>query len=287
VACITSIELEHTDKLGDTLGEIAAEKAGILRSGVPAVAGDLPREARDVVAERARELGVTLAWEGRDFRGEVLEEGPEGLRVHLADGGLELEVRLPVLGAHQASNAALALACVRRAGGIADAALAEAAARGLARAELPGRVELLRRAPVVVVDAAHTAASARALARALAGLPRRRTRLVLSISAGKHTAAILDALLPLADEVSATCAEPARSLSAAEVAAAVRARAPGLAVRVFPSPQRALCAAAEALGPEDCLCAAGSVYLAGIARRVLRDPQTVVGRYASGSPVAG
>ena len=287
VACITSIELEHTDKLGETLGEIAAEKAGILEPGVPAVAGDLPREAREVVAARARELGVTLAWEGRDFRGEVLEEGPEGLRVRLVDGPVELEVRLPLLGAHQASNAALAVACVRRAGGIADTALAEAAARGLARAELPGRVELLRRTPVVLVDAAHTPGSARVLARVLARLPRRRTHLVLSISAGKHTAAILEALLPLADEVSATCAEPARSLSAAELAAAVRACAPGLAVRVLPAPDLALRAAAEGLGPEDCLCAAGSIYLAGIARRVLRDPQTAVGPHASGSPVAG
>ncbi len=287
VACITSIELEHTDKLGDTLGEIAAEKAGILKPGVPAVAGDLPREAREVVAARARELDVKLAWQGRDFRGEVLEEGRDGLRVRLADGPVELEVRLPVLGAHQAGNAALALACVRRAGGISDAALARAAARGLARAELPGRVELLRRAPVVLVDTAHTAASALALARVLGRLPRRRTRLVLSISAGKPTAAILEALLPLADEVSVTCAEPTRSLSAAEVAAAVRARAPGLAVRVFSTPDLALGAAADGLGPEDCLCAAGSVYLAGIARRVLREPQTAVGRHASGSPVEG
>jgi hypothetical protein len=81
--------------------------------------------------------------------------------------------------------------------------------------------------------------------------------------------------------VSATCAEPARSLSAADVAVAVRACAPGLAVRVLPAPDLALRAAAEGLGPEDCLCAAGSVYLAGIARRVLRDPS------ASRSAVAG
>jgi dihydrofolate synthase/folylpolyglutamate synthase len=282
VACITSIELEHTDKLGDTLGEIAAEKAGILKPGVPVVAGDLPREARAVVEARARELGVTPAWEGRDFRAELLEEGPEGLRVRLLDGGLELEVRLPLLGAHQASNAALALACVRRAGGIPQAALAEAAVRGLGRAELPGRVELLGRAPVVLVDAAHTAASARALARALAGLPRRRTRLVLSISAGKHTAAILEALLPLADEVSATCAEPVRSLPADRLAAAVRERAPGLEVRAVAAPDRALRAAAEGLGSEDCLCVAGSVYLAGIARRVLRQPKSPSSAVAGG-----
>ncbi|MBW1686363.1 MAG: hypothetical protein JRS35_15015, partial [Deltaproteobacteria bacterium] len=63
--------------------------------------------------------------------------------------------------------------------------------------------------------------------------------------------------------------------------------APGLAVRVLPAPDLALRAAAEGLGPEDCLCVAGSIYLAGIARRVLRDPQMAVGPHASGSPVAG
>jgi dihydrofolate synthase/folylpolyglutamate synthase len=110
VACITSVELEHTDRLGSTLGAIAAEKAGILKPGVPAVVGWLPAEARAAVEERAAELDVAIAWAERDFRIRILEEDPAGLRVWLADGPVELEVRLPVLGAHQARNAALALA---------------------------------------------------------------------------------------------------------------------------------------------------------------------------------
>jgi dihydrofolate synthase/folylpolyglutamate synthase len=271
VACITSVELEHTDRLGSTLGAIAAEKAGILKPGVPAVVGWLPAEARAAVEERAAELDVAIAWAERDFRIRILEEDPAGLRVWLADGPVELEVRLPVLGAHQARNAALALACLRRAGGIEDAALAEAAGRGLGRVELPGRIERIRHAPTMLVDGAHTPASARALARALGQLPRRRTRLVLSISAGKDLDQILGALLPLADEVTLTRAEPARSLAPAEIAQAVRSRAPGLPLRVVPNPHLALRAAAEGLAPDDCLCATGSIYLAGIARRVLRE----------------
>jgi dihydrofolate synthase/folylpolyglutamate synthase len=269
VACITSIEFEHTDKLGDTLAAIAGEKAGILKPGVPAVIGRLPDEALQAVEARAREVSAPVSRLGRDFEVRVIEQAADGLRLRVSDPPLELEARLPVLGAHQADNAALAVACVRRAGGLDTAALAAAAVAGLAVASLPGRVEILGRRPWLVVDGAHTEQSARALAAALAGLPRARIHLVLSISAGKQTAAILDALLPHADVVTVTRAEPARSLAPADVAAAVRARRGDLELRVVPNPHLAVRAAAEALGPDDCLCATGSVYLAGIARKVL------------------
>ncbi|MDJ0851198.1 MAG: folylpolyglutamate synthase/dihydrofolate synthase family protein [Myxococcota bacterium] len=269
VTGITSIELEHTDKLGNTLGAIAGEKAGILKPGVPAVAGLLPEEALAVVVARARELGAPLAVAGRDFRFELDDSGPGAPRLRLADGGLELEVPLPFLGRHQALNAALAVACLRRGSGLGDATLAEAAARGLPRARLAGRIERVGEAPLRIVDSAHTEASARSLAEALRQLPRRRTHVVLSISAGKHLDAILEALLPLASQVTVTRAEAVRSLAPEEVAAAVRRRAPDLALRVVPNPHLALRAACQGLGEGDCVCATGSVYLAGIARRVL------------------
>jgi dihydrofolate synthase/folylpolyglutamate synthase len=190
--------------------------------------------------------------------------------VWLRDGDAEVEAWLPALGPHQAANAALALACARRAAGLDAAELAAAAPRGLARAGLPGRIEVVSREPLVVIDAAHTAASARALAQVLAGLPRRRTHLVLSVSAGKDLEAILAACLPLASEATLTRAEPRRSLDPAEVAAAARRAAPELPLRVVPNPHLALRAAFEALGRGDCLCATGSVYLAGVARSLLR-----------------
>jgi len=123
----------------------------------------------------------------------------------------------------------------------------------------------------MLVDSAHTAVSARALSRVLASLPRRRTQLVLSISAGKDLSAILEALLPEADEVTLTRAEPTRSLAPEEVASAVRTAAPELALRVVPNPHLAVRAAREDLAAGDLLCVSGSVYLAGIARRVLRE----------------
>jgi dihydrofolate synthase/folylpolyglutamate synthase len=276
VTCITTIELEHTDKLGATPAAIAAEKAGIVKRGRPLVVGALPADALAVVRERARAESAPIAELGRDFRVDSCTAGLDGLALRLRDGDLAIEARLPVLGLHQAVNAALALACVRRLDAHEPAALAAAAPAALAAARLPGRVELLGRAPWLVVDAAHTAASARALAAALRVVPRRSVHLVLSVSAGKDLGAILDALLPLAARVTVTRAEPARSLAPAEIAAASRASAPGLALRVVPNPHLALRAARAAAAPDDLVVATGSVYLAGQARRIWSQPPAPV-----------
>jgi dihydrofolate synthase/folylpolyglutamate synthase len=276
VTCITTIELEHTDRLGTTLAAIAGEKAGIVKPGVPLLLGALPDEALAVALARAREAGAPVACLGRELEATVLEETPGRQRILLRDGDLRLDAWLPVQGAHQASNAALAFGCARRASGLPDAMLVQAARRGLASAELPARIELVSRAPLIVVDSAHTADSARALARVLDKLPRRRTHFVLSVSAGKDLAKVLDAFLPLASELTLTRAEARRSLDPSEIAAAVRLAAPELPFRVVPNPHLALRAAAEALGPGDCLCVSGSVYLAGIARAALRSPGTLL-----------
>lgn len=274
VACITSIELEHTDTLGDSLAAIAGEKAGILKPAVAAVIGVLPRAAAAAVQARAAEVGVEPDWAGDAFAAEVLEEGPDGAMLRMRDGDVVFDARLPLLGRHQVGNAALALACVRRAVDLDDDAFVSAAIQGLAAVTLPGRIERLERDPCVLVDGAHTAASAQALASVLRGIERRRTRLVLSISAGKDTASILASLVPLANEVTVTRAERRRSLSPAEVGRAVREVAPDVELRVVPNPQLAVRAAYDGLEAGDCLCVTGSVYLAGIARRILWQPRS-------------
>jgi dihydrofolate synthase/folylpolyglutamate synthase len=269
VCCITSIELEHTDKLGSTLAAIAGEKAGIAKPGVPLVAGALEPEAAGVVEARARDLGCPLARLGRELELELLDEDLLGTRFRFRDGGFRAELALAAPGRQQAANAALALACVRRLGRVDDAVLAKAAGLAFASVSLPGRIEICSRAPWIVVDGAHTAASARALAATLQRIPRRRSHLVLSVSGGKDLGAICEALVPEADVVTVTRAEPTRSLDPKRVAEAVRAVGPGVELRVVPNPHLALRAARESLGPDDLLCASGSFYLAGIARRVL------------------
>jgi dihydrofolate synthase/folylpolyglutamate synthase len=271
VTCITTIELEHTEKLGATLAAIAGEKAGIVKPGVPLVTGALAREAAAVAERRALDASAPLARLGIEFESELLAEEVGALRVRVRDGAFACELTLGTSGAHQAANAALALACVRRLRVASDEVLARAAQAAFARIALPGRVEIVSRAPWIVIDGAHTEESAKALARVLERIPRRSAHLVVSISAGKALAAICAALAPHADRVTVTRAEPIRSLTPGEVAEAFRAvAAPGLDLRIVPNPHLALRAARESAGPGDLLCATGSFYLAGIARSVLR-----------------
>ncbi|MBW2313462.1 MAG: bifunctional folylpolyglutamate synthase/dihydrofolate synthase [Deltaproteobacteria bacterium] len=268
VTAITTLELEHTRFLGDTLTAIAGEKAGILKPGCPGVVGDLAPEAAAVVEARAKDVGAPLAWLGRDFHVDVLRADAAGLELRLRDGGLDVNVHMPLLGAHHAANAALALACVNRLPGLSGSVPSDAVRRGLAAARLPGRVERVADDPPVIVDFAHTQASAQALADALASFPERKCRLVLSVSADKDLAAILAPLLPGATEVTVTRAEPTRSLDPLEVAAVVRELAPDIELRAIPNPFLALRSARDRQEPDEILCVTGSVYLAGIARRV-------------------
>ncbi len=265
VTCITHIELEHTDKLGDTLAAIAGEKAGIVKPGVPVVVGALPEEAAAVVRARAAELDAPALWLGRDFGAEPVAGAPG--RVRLWDGDFACEARLGPRGDHQLRNAALALACVRRCGALSDAALAEAAARALPEARLPGRCEVVGDAPLRVVDAAHTEGSARALARELRALAPGPFHFLVSISADKDAEALLAHWLPLASGVTLTRAEPHRSVPPERLAEPVRRLAPALPVAVVEDPEEASRRVGSAR--EDA-CAAGSVYLAGVARRVWR-----------------
>lgn len=272
VACVTSIELEHTEVLGDTLAAIAREKAGILKPGVPVVAGALAGEARAVVRGRAAELGCAVAELGRDFAVELVAAEPLRQRIRIEDGAFRAEAWLAVPGAPARENAALAAACALRSGLAPAARLAGAAPGSLEGARLPGRVEVVGQAPLRIADSAHTPASAAALAAVLDAIPRRRVHLVLSLSAGKDVDAICALLAPRADAVTLTRADPRKSLDPAALAVALRRLAPSLAVRVVPNPHLALRAAREEASPEDLLVATGSVYLAGIARPVWSEP---------------
>jgi dihydrofolate synthase/folylpolyglutamate synthase len=274
VTCITSIELEHTDKLGETEAEIAGEKAGILKPGRPVVLGSLRSDAERVIRARARKIGAPVLARGEDF--SILpssdRSGRNAFVFHGNDSPgapLEIQATLGVPGEAAIGNAGLAIACVRALDVHSDAALAKAARDGLGRCALPARIEVLAHDPQVIVDAAHTAESSRALADAMKTLAPDGFELILSVSSDKNLSALLDALLPATDKVWVTQAESIRSMDAELLAKGVLERAPTLAVEVVADPEEAARRARAMLPAGSRLCATGSIYLAGIVRRVL------------------
>jgi dihydrofolate synthase / folylpolyglutamate synthase len=270
--CITSIELEHTDKLGNTEAAIAGEKAGILKPGVPAVLGALCADAEEVIRKRAEQVGAPVWARGGFFDVSAVPASPTSQRIRFESQGWEpIEAMLPFPGAAAVANAGLAIACVRALDAYPESAVRGAVQRGLARAVLPGRIEILRNDPAVIIDAAHTERSAQVVVDALTSLAPDGYDLLFSISTDKNVDAVLAVLLPGARRIWLTRADALRSFDPTELATKVRAQRPELRVDVVLDPAAAAHSARAALQDGRRLCAVGSVYLAGIARRVLGD----------------
>jgi dihydrofolate synthase/folylpolyglutamate synthase len=276
--CITTIELEHTDRLGTTHAAIAREKAGILKRGAPLVLGRLRPDARAAVLERAQTLGVavwSLAEQPDPMPGTVGTSAGWRLSLALTPHGagvdrVQLDVGHP--SAIIADAAALALACALQAR-VVESELVLAAARPLlTRCRVPGRLDVLGHQPLRVVDGAHTNESIAHLRKLLEDLGARELRLVVSATRGKDAGRLLGGLAAGAARVYATCAEPSRSLSADELAGTLAAAAPQASLCVVEDPRAAIRAALAETPATGALCVTGSLYLAGIGLEVLEAP---------------
>jgi dihydrofolate synthase/folylpolyglutamate synthase len=269
---ITTIGFDHQQHLGTTLGEIAFEKAGIIKPGMTVVAGALPPSAIDVVRRVAADRGATLVESAVDTR--VTAEPQDGTTRVTIDtprgryGPLTLALR----GDHQVGNAVVATRLLEAAAAAGVAVTADHIERGLSTAHWPARLEYVqvdgRR---VLFDSAHNAEGAGALAAHLRrwhpeGLP-----LVVGIMRDKDVHDILSPLLPLTSRVMATSAPTPRALPADELATRVRAAADRLGlthltVDVEEDPLQAL---DRALASADLVCVAGSIFLVGPLRERL------------------
>ncbi len=266
IACITNVELEHTDKLGTDLTAIAAHKAGILKPGVVAVLGAFENAAEKVIRAKAREVGCNAAWLNKDF--EVRRHHQDDSReLRYRSGDMNIEFRLAHPGWHMAENAAIAIASVQRLEGI-DSAQLDSAVDALAHVTLPGRTEILRQAPWWVVDCAHTHRSVEALSRALNALPVNERHFVISLS-GNKSVTILAPLLDTATTIIITNPEPMRSAPPEKLAAEVSTLYPEKDVQIETDVALALERAKSRLRSSSLLCATGSTYMAGAARRHL------------------
>ncbi len=257
---ITTIELEHVQLLGDTVEAIAGEKAGILKRGVPCATA-ATGGALGAIEARAAALGAPLLRLGHEIRLLDARAG-EGLRTRarVQALGQEVALDLPLVGVHQARNAALATALLLAAG-----VPAEAVREGLSRVRLPASLEWFAGPPGVLLDGAHTEASAAAAVQAVdaafAGRPR---VLLLALLEEKRVEAILDALLPGTAAVVAPTAPSPRALPCDALAARVRAR--GVPVHALAEPRAALDRARGLCPAGGLVLATGSLYLAGALR---------------------
>jgi dihydrofolate synthase/folylpolyglutamate synthase len=164
VAVVTPIDLDHTHLLGATIAEITREKAGIIKPGAHAILAGQSPEAAEVLLARCAEVGALPQREGVDFGviARTLAVAGQVLRLSSADGPID-DIFLPLYGAHQAANAAQALAAAEAFLGL-KALHPDVVREGFAQVNVPGRLERLRRSPAVVLDAAHNPHGARATA---------------------------------------------------------------------------------------------------------------------------
>jgi dihydrofolate synthase/folylpolyglutamate synthase len=277
VALITSISFDHTETLGNTLAKIAFEKAGIIKPGRPTVSGVVDPGARQVIVERCRSLQAPLFQLGSDFtfthEPAHINDGERPNRVSVTTWRRTwpaLDVNL--VGAHQAANAALAVAaveCLRER----DVRLEDdAVVRGLAGVVWHARLEILQRRPLIVLDCAHNVASAEALRDALlASFPCAGRRiLVFASSRDKDIAGMLATLMPIFDDVVFTRFANISRATPVDRLFELSPTQSRCRLHRADDPRSALALAQKIAEPNDVVCITGSVFLAGEVRSLLR-----------------
>lgn len=267
VSVITNVELDHVEILGPTRADIAAEKAGIIKENAIVVVGESDPEIVDIFAAEARRVAAEGLWRrGPDFGCDENRLAHGGRLVDLRTPGATYEgLYLPLHGPHQGLNASVALAAAEAFFGapLDESVVAEA----LANVSVPGRLEIVSRRPLVLLDGAHNAAGAEALSVALAEdfASARRIVAVVGCLRGREPQAILAALDPARVGLVVACTPPSPRALPAE---AVRAAAEELGLPAVDSGDvlDALARARESVGDDDLLLVTGSLYLVGEAR---------------------
>ena len=223
VSVVTPIDVDHRRFLGNTPEEVAEEKAGIIKEGAIAVCGvQDDRDAAEVLVERATRVGARIVSEGIDFGVTARDVAVGGQQVSIRGLAAEYpDLYLPLHGTHQAQNAAVAVAAVEAFLGGGEQALdVDVLREALAGVESPGRLEVVRRSPTVLVDAAHNPAGVRALRQGLSDSFTFVTLVgVLAMMKDKDVAEMLEGLEPALDEVVVTRNSSPRSMSPRELGA--------------------------------------------------------------------
>ena len=264
VAAITHIDLDHERYLGATALQIASEKAGIIKAGVPVVTGASQPEVLALFEKVAQSKGAPL------FRldHEIRVEGDRPERF-VYRGARARTVHSPLLGRHQVRNTAVAVGIVERLQASGVPLSEEAIREGIGQVRWAGRLEIIRKRPLILLDGAHNPAGARALADFLADVdPARRGKhwLIIGIMRDKNIPEILAPIVPWADEIVLTRPEIDRAAESDLLIAALRKES--LSQTVRERVPDAIAYVESLLRPEDTLVITGSLYTVGEAKAV-------------------
>ncbi len=265
VCAITTLGLDHTDVLGDTLAKIAAEKAGIIKSSVPVISARLAPEAEEVIEMVCRRNDAQLFRVGRDITYSSHSEKSD-LQLFEIQGRLKrYDIALPLRGRFQQENAAVAIGVLEVLAEKGHRIEAVNIAEGLKNVRWPGRFQIVRSRPTIVVDGAHNPQAARELKLAIEDFLSRRQQgdriLVIGASSDKDYQGLADELAPLFERVITTNSRHPRAL-AREILAAEFARH-GCIVEMADSVPEALRRSTEMAKSDGFVCATGSLFIVG------------------------
>jgi dihydrofolate synthase/folylpolyglutamate synthase len=267
VAVIMPIDLEHTAILGDTIPKIAAEKAGIITAPCEVVTAPMRASALDVIEARATEMGATLHQVPDECAMNTVSQDLDGQVLDLRTPvHTYRRLKLPLLGPHQAENAATAVRAVELALQVVGEEVTEQAVRqGLDQVRWPGRFEVVRRHPLVIVDGLHTPLAARRFKQTVQALPVPRPRVyVVGILGGRDTGAIASALVTEGDEVIIAAPSSQRAADVEQVRKDFVAA--GAMVQQASSIADAIDLATDLVGQRGTVLVAGSLYTVAEAR---------------------
>ncbi len=264
VTIITRIDFDHENFLGHSLREIAAEKAGILKPGVPVVLAEQRPEVREVILARARELGCPVIEPAQVFRvdRESMLNGRVRARVIEADSGTIFEIAPSLPGRFQFQNALNAVAAARLLQDRGFRISREAITQGISNTVWPGRLEKLQSAPGVYLDGAHNPSAARELAHFLEqNFSGRKIWLIYAALRDKAVDEVAGHLFPHAAEVIFTAPRTSRAVSPTQLADMASHHAARFSI--IPDAERAFEHALAEAAPEDSIFITGSLYLVG------------------------
>jgi dihydrofolate synthase / folylpolyglutamate synthase len=267
VAAIARIDVDHPE-LGSTPVETASEKVGIIKKGSTVVTVEQPPDVFEIIRSKADEVGARLRAEGDAYALEkdALALGGQSISLRIGDDRYS-DIFLPMFGEQFAHDVALGAAAAHTLLG--DRHLDEdVMGEAFANIRVPGRMEVVRRGPLVVLDGAHNPAAARALAEAMpSSFQWDSLHLIVSIMEDKNVEGVLAPLLELADDVIVTRNDSPRAASVEQLAGTVRAL--GKDAQTVPNVADAISVAMERAEESDAILVTGSLYTVGDARRKL------------------